>query len=158
LSDVTAIAAGSDYALALRSDGSVYAWGFNRNGKLGDGTETDRPTPVATLLTSGIVAIAANDQHSLALRNDGVVLSWGINETGQLGSGSSSPGFRPQPAPVVGLANVTAIAAGGPLGHSLALRNDGSVWAWGHNDAGQLGNGNTNSANTPVAVMNLTLN
>jgi alpha-tubulin suppressor-like RCC1 family protein len=85
------------------------------------------------------------------------VLSWGINETGQLGSGSSSPGFREQPGPVISLTGVTAIAAGGPLGHSLALKNDGTVWAWGYNDVGQLGNGNRTFSTTPVQVTGLNL-
>ena len=163
LTGIKAIAAGDSHALALKNDGSVSAWGSNSNGKLGDGTEANRLTPVATLLASGIKAVDASNEFSLALREiDGVVLSWGINETGQLGSGSNSPGFRVTPAPVVGLSQVEAIAAGktfsGGLGHSLALRMDGTVWAWGRNMAGQLGNGNTNNSTTPVQVTGLNLN
>ena len=163
LTNVKVIAAGDNHALALKNDGSVSAWGNNSNGKLGDGTAVNRLTPVATLLTSGIKAVDASSEFSLALREaDGVVLSWGINETGQLGSGSNSPGFRVTPAPVVGLSQVEAIAAsknfGGGLGHSLALRMDGTVWAWGWNMEGQLGNGNTNNSTTPVQVTGLNLN
>ena len=158
LSAVTAIAAGTDHALALKADGSVLAWGSNLNGKLGDGGEANQTRPVATLLTQRITAIAAGEDNSLALRDDGVVLSWGINETGQLGSGLSTPGFRPQPAPVVGLASVVAIAFGKGLGHGLALRSDGSVWAWGRNDAGQIGDGSTTTRLAPVAVAGLNLN
>lgn len=160
LTGVIAIAAGDQHALALKSDGSVWAWGNNSNGKLGDGTEVSRWSPVPTLLTSQITAISAGVEHSLALRSDGVVLSWGINETGQLGSGSSSPGYRPQPGPVVSLTGVVAIAAGSfGLGHSLATRSDGSVYAWGYNASGQLGNGNTGtSSNTPVQAIGLNLN
>jgi alpha-tubulin suppressor-like RCC1 family protein len=158
LSNVTAIAAGTDHALALAADGSVAAWGSNVNGKLGDGGETAQPRPVPTLLTQRITAIAAGEDNSLALRDDGVVLAWGINETGQLGSGLSSPGYRPQPAPVVGLTGVVAVAFGKGLGHGLALRSDGSVWAWGRNDAGQLGDGSTATRLAPVAVVGLNLN
>lgn len=163
LTGVTAIAAGDGFALALKSDGSVRAWGRNVNGRLGDGTETDRLTPVATLLTSQITAIAAGDQNGLALRSDGVVLSWGINETGQLGSGSSSPGFRPQPAPVVGLSSVVAIdfGPGGGLAHAVALKSDGTVWSWGWNSNGQLGNGASGpsaSTRSPVQASGLNLN
>ena len=86
------------------------------------------------------------------------MLSWGINETGQLGSGSASPGFRPTPASVTGLIDVVAISCGFGLGHSLALRRDGSVWAWGYNDAGQLGDGSNTSRLAPVQVRGVNLN
>jgi len=158
LSNVIAIAAANAHALALRRDGAVLAWGSNRNGKLGDGTEADRVVPTPTLLTSQITAIAAGGDNSLALRVDGTVLSWGINETGQLGSGSASPGYRPTPAPVVGLADVVAVSCGFGPGHSLALRRDGSVWAWGYNNAGQLGDGTNTARLAPVVVPGLNLN
>lgn len=158
LTSITAIAAGAEHALALRSDGSVLAWGSNRNGRLGDGTEVARSNPTPTLLTSQITAIAAGGDNSLALRSDGVVLSWGINETGQLGSGSSTPGFRPQPGAVIGLTDVVAIACGAGPGHGLALRRDGSLRAWGYNNAGQLGDGTTTARLAPVAVVGLNLN
>jgi alpha-tubulin suppressor-like RCC1 family protein len=158
LSGVIAIAAAAEHALALRSDGSVLAWGSNRNGKLGDGSEVDRLAATPTLLAAQITAIAAGGESSLALRSDGTVLSWGINETGQLGSGLASPGYRPTPAAVVGLANVVAISAGAGVGHSLALDRNGAVWAWGYNNNGQLGDGTNTSRLAPVAVTGLNLN
>jgi len=158
LANVDAIAAGDDHALALVG-GAVWAWGSNRNGKLGDGTEVDRAAPTLTLLTTGITAISAGGENSLALRTDRIVLSWGINETGQLGSGSGSPGYRPQPMPVVGLSDVVAIACGSTLlSHSLAVRADGSVWAWGHNNTGQVGDGTTTGRPAPVQVTGLNVN
>ena len=156
LSNVIAIAAAAEHALALRRDGAVLAWGSNRNGKLGDGTEISRLLPTPTLVTSQITAIAAGSDSSLALRNDGVVLSWGVNETGQLGSGSASPGFRPTPGAVTGLADVVAISSG--AGHSLALQRNGSVWAWGYNNVGQLGDGTNTPRLAPVAAVGLNLN
>jgi alpha-tubulin suppressor-like RCC1 family protein len=157
---VTAIAAGTGLALALKSDGSVWAWGNNDNGKVGDGTEVHRLSPVATLLTTQITAIAAGDQNGLALRSDGVVLAWGINETGQIGNGSLTPGYRLQPAPVLNLTGIVAIDMGGGSGlaHGMALKSDGTVWCWGWNSNGQLGNGGTSLASTPVQVGSLNLN
>ncbi len=155
---VIAIAAGREHALALTSDGTVLAWGRNTNGKLGDGTDTDRlaPTPTLVVAGSGVIAIAAGAENSVALRgSDGVVLSWGINETGQLGNGGTAPGSRFQPAPVIGLSGVVEVAFGsGALGHGLARKADGSVWAWGHNSDGQLGNGSAAPFSaSPVQVL-----
>jgi alpha-tubulin suppressor-like RCC1 family protein len=160
LSGVTAIAAGREHNVALRFDGSVWAWGDNSGGQLGDGSTSDRSTPVQVLgpggvgTLSGVTAIAAGQAHSLALRSDGSVWAWG----GQyLGDGSVSGSVTP--VQVVGqggigtLSGVTAIAAG--TGHSLALEADGSVWAWGVNGSGQLGDGSTFDRATPVSVTGL---
>src|SRR5207247_2415651 len=86
-SGLVAIAAGgNEYTLALKSDGSVLAWGFNGNGELGDGTTTNRTTPVGVTglgAGSGVVAISAGEAHSLALKSDGSVLAWGYNCSGR---------------------------------------------------------------------------
>jgi hypothetical protein len=145
LSNVVAIATGISHCLALKSDGTVWAWGDNTTGQLGNGTFTTTgtdgiatPAPVSGL--SNVVAIAGGG-HSLALRSDGTVWAWGDNTTGQLGNGTfttSSPYGIATPAQVGGLSNVVAIAAGGAF--SLALRSDGTVWVWGNNYYGELGN------------------
>lgn len=153
-----AIAAGAQHALALRHDGSVWAWGSNGSGELGDGTTTSRTLPVATLLTSLITAIAAGRSMSLAIGPGGSVQSWGENGYGQLGSGSTTPFIRSTPAAVLGLGNVVEIAVGSGSVHALAVDTNGVVWAWGNNDAGQLGDGTTTSRATPVAVSGLNLN
>ncbi len=149
---VTRVAAGRGYTLALKSDGTVWAWGDNRRGQLGDGTNTDRnsPTPVPGL--SGITAIAAGFDQSMALKADGTVWAWGRNDYGQLGDGTNTDSNVP--VQVSGLKGVTAIASGGY--HSLALKNDGTVWAWGRNNVGQLGDGTYTSRPTPAPVHDLT--
>jgi len=139
-----AIAADSSFSLALKDDGTVWAWGFNRFGQLGDGTSTDGTittceytilgggrmissctdsnTPVQMSEVSGIEAIAAGFSHGLALKDDGTVWAWGSNQTGQLGHGAYTLGTSTRgintPVQVGELSAVKAIAGGGE--HSLA--------------------------------------
>ena len=98
--------------------GSPYSWGNNADGELGDGTTTNRPTPVAVSGLSGVVAIAGGIEHSLALLSDGTVRAWGANYYGQLGDGTGATQLTP--VAVSGLSGVAAIAAGGF--HGLAIR------------------------------------
>ncbi|HEX8476428.1 MAG TPA: S8 family serine peptidase [Pyrinomonadaceae bacterium] len=137
LTDVTAVAAGEEHSLALRSDGTVWAWGSNVHGLLGEagGGFRDAPQPVAGL--TNITAIAAGGQYNVALRSDGTLWSWGLNNDGLLGIGNTSVFSTHTPTQVAGLDGVVAIAAG--RFHTLALRSDGTVWAWGINTSGQMG-------------------
>ncbi|MBN2128069.1 MAG: hypothetical protein JW741_01175, partial [Sedimentisphaerales bacterium] len=159
LAGMTAIAAGGEHSLALRNDGTVWAWGQNWWGKLGDGTTTDRSAPVQVAdgaggLLTGMTAIAAGGEHSLALRNDGTVWAWGDHYQRRFGDGTTTDPSAPvQVVDGAGgfLTGVTAIAAGGQ--HSLVLRNDGTVRAWGDNYDGQLGDGTTNHHSAPVQVV-----
>ena len=155
---VVANASGKNHSLALTSDGQVFAWGDNSRGQLGDGTTTQRTTPVA-IDTSGalagktVIAIAAAEYHSLALTSDGQVFAWGYNSSGQLGNGSTSQQNTPVAVNTSGaLAGKTVIAIAACSAHSLALTADGHVFAWGYNFYGQLGNGSKSQQNTPVAV------
>jgi alpha-tubulin suppressor-like RCC1 family protein len=148
LAGVTAISAGFRHGLALLADGTVKSWGANEYGQLGDGTETERALPVAVSGLSGVTAIAAGKNHSLAVVAQGAVMAWGNNEEGQLGVGSHigpeecgiSPLFACSRTPVAvsGLSGVKVISAGA---HSLAMRSNGTVMAWGQNKFGQLGDG-----------------
>jgi alpha-tubulin suppressor-like RCC1 family protein/subtilisin family serine protease len=158
LTGVTAISAGDAHALAVRSDGTVWAWGSNLEGQLGDGTTTGRATPAQVSGLSGIIAVAAGERHSLALKNDGTVWAWGLNSEGQLGDGTQTR--RLSPVQVVNsgggaLNGVKHIAAGAR--HSMALKDDSSVWTWGYNGFLQLGEGVLPPSNrsTPVRVVNL---
>ncbi|MFA6285846.1 MAG: chitobiase/beta-hexosaminidase C-terminal domain-containing protein [Opitutaceae bacterium] len=147
LAGITAIAAGPLHGLALKSDGTVWAWGYNNNGQLGDGTTTQRLGPVQVTGLSGVIAISAGQYHSLALKSDGTVWSWGSNSNGQLGDGTTAT-QRLSPVQITGLSGVVSMTTG--YYHGLALKSDGTVWAWGYNGSGQLGTGNTTSSNTPV--------
>ena len=156
LTGVTAIACGWDHSLAVKSDGTVWAWGSNWGGQLGDGTTTDRWSPVQVSDLAGVIAVAAGNAHSLATRSDGSLWAWGSNDAGQLGDGTNGT-LHWTPFRIVGLTGVTGIAAGHR--YSLALRDDGTVWAWGDNRFGLLGNGTTvdrNRADRIVGLSNVT--
>ena len=143
------IGAGEMHSLAVRSDGSIWAWGSNAHGELGDGTDEERHTPVRLSGLSNVSSVATEWVHSLALRDDGTVWAWGDNEYGQLGDGTTTA--RTSPVRVSELSDITAIAVGGS--HSLALRNDGRVWAWGM--GGRLGDGTNADRPVPVPVIGL---
>jgi alpha-tubulin suppressor-like RCC1 family protein len=137
-------ATGWDHTLTLKSDGTLWAWGDNSYGQLGDGTTTNRAIPV--LVGNGYSAVAAGDGHTVALKSDGSLWAWGWNLYGQLGDGTSTQRI----APVQIGSGYGAVAAGGY--HTLALKADGSLWSWGDNSYGQLGNGSTTNRNSPVQI------
>ena len=155
-SGVVKIAAGVAFSLALKSDGTVLAWGNNASGQLGDGSApTDHATPVAVSGLgpgSGIGKIVAGGATAFALRSNGSVLAWGNNATGELGNGGA-PADAHTPVTVSGLSQIVDIAAGDM--HGLALAADGSVFAWGDNAKGQIGDGTTTRRISPVRVAGL---
>ena len=156
LSGVRAIAAGSAHSLALKDDGTVWAWGYNQDGELGDGTKANSTQPVRVGKLKGVEAISAGAYFSLALKEDGTVWAWGSNAsdldktqvTGQLGDDAITSSETPVNVGGLGV-GVEAIAAG--ASHALALKEDGSVWAWGDNFFGELGDGRTKT-NSPEPV------
>jgi alpha-tubulin suppressor-like RCC1 family protein len=165
LAGVAAVACQGGSTVALKDDGTVWAWGYNGNGRLGDGTTTDSPTPVQVVGPGGsgyltdAAAVAAGGYFTVASRDDGTAWAWGRNDYGQLGDGTTTD--SPVPVQVVGtggigyLTSVTAVAATSETGysHAVALKDDGSVWAWGCNGYGQLGDGTTTGSSTPVQVV-----
>jgi len=148
LSGMTAIAAGSNFTVALKNDGTVWAWGGNSNGQLGNGTTTDIYIPAQVSGLSGMTAIAAGNNFTVALKNDGTIWTWGGNSNGQLGIGTTTDSYTP--VLVSGSNSIIAIAAG--YNHTVALTNIGVVWAWGGNSNGQLCNGTTTDTNIPGVV------
>ena len=129
LSNVRNVDAGIWHTLALKGDGTVWAWGYNAQGALGNGNTTTQIAPVQASGITNAISIASGDRHSLTLKADGTVWAWGLNASGQLGTGTFTNSSLP--VQVSALTNVVAIAAGGK--RSMALKKDGSVWAWGVN-------------------------
>lgn len=143
----------------MKSDGSIWGWGANGSlGLVGDGTNMDRPTPVNIPELQNATSISVGTHHSLAIRPDGRVLAWGLNNYGQIGDGTSGNGsiaWKSSPVLVKNLNNIVMVSAGGHY-FSLALKSDGTVWAWGNNSDGQLGNGTQTDSPVPVMIPGLT--
>jgi alpha-tubulin suppressor-like RCC1 family protein len=156
-SGVTMISANGTSAFAhtcaLTTSGGLKCWGFNSDGQLGDGTTTQRTTPVEVSgLTSGVVQITTGASHTCALTVSGGVKCWGSNSNGQLGNGTTTR--QTLPVDVNGLTTgIVAISAGG--NHTCALTSDGGVKCWGQNSDGQLGNGTTTQQLIPADVSGL---
>ena len=142
------IAAGTYHSMALKQDGSLWAWGHGSAGQIGDGALAQRPWPVRVGLDNDWVAITAGEQHSLGLKLDGTLWAWGLNSSGQLGIRSTVN--TNAPAQVGTDDDWVAVSAG--YTHSLALKKDGTVWAWGVNGNGQLGINSTVNTNAPARV------
>ncbi len=143
------VAAGFFHGLAVKPDGTVRAWGQNTDGQVGDGTLTQRSSPVTVSGLTGIKMVAAGYYHSLALAQNGTAWAWGYNSSGQLGGPYYTYGSTYQASPIqvsqstAPLTNITYIAAG--QGSSYAVLGNGTVWTWGDNSYGELGHGYSGS-------------
>ncbi len=172
LTNIRAIAAGDYHVLAIRSDGTVWSWGLNSTGQLGDGNTVIKYAPVKVKDLDNIVYIAAGDLHSMAVDKDGKIYTWGSTEYGQLGNGTSSGVY---PVPIDVNWPLTALVPEGvsfdvypgitntinprrvSAGHwfTNCIRDDASVWSWGHNANGELGIGNTTRQLSPLQTINI---
>jgi alpha-tubulin suppressor-like RCC1 family protein len=137
------------FVLSLRSDGTVWGWGSNSYHQLGDLNQPYSFAPVQIHgLPPGIVQVAAGFGHSAALAADGSVWTWGHNYFGQLGYPTPGEDSSPTSHQVPGLSGVKQVAAGANF--TVALRSNGEVWTWGHNNRGQLGDGTHTDRATPA--------
>jgi len=166
------VVAGGSYSMALRSDGMVFSWGDNSCGQLGQiiSTNVSVPTQLAPIGggTLGALSITTGRYHSLAILTDHTLYAWGANDSGQLGNGTFNlvgsatcePGsanyqagggnFSVAAVQVGSDNHWFAVAAGGA--HTLAIKQDRSLWAWGSNSDGQLGDGTTTNAYLPEQI------
>lgn len=157
VSNVINIAAGYFHSLAVGFDGKAWAWGWNRYGQVGDGTNINRNAPVQMTGLSGVQQVSAGSYHSIALGFDGSVWTTGYNLWGQIGDGTSGSSANKSvavsviPAPVGDAPKVVQVAAGN--GHNLVVKSDGTMWGWGNNEFGQVGDGTGTNRSLPVQVL-----
>ncbi|WP_395741348.1 choice-of-anchor tandem repeat GloVer-containing protein [Prosthecobacter sp.] len=146
----------SDFSLGIRSDGTLWAWGVNGNGQLGDASTTSRRTPVQVGTATNWSSVSCGTSHAVALRSDGTMYAWGLNSSGQVGDSTLTQ--RTSPVQIgtlaqLGVTKVWSLVAAGAT-HCVAVANDGSLWAWGGNTNGQVGQSSTLTAtySTPTRI------
>jgi alpha-tubulin suppressor-like RCC1 family protein len=157
LTNIVAICAGGYHNLALDSSGNVWAWGLNSNGQLGDGSTTQRNMAEEITSLSGVAVqgLYAGEYHSMLVTTTGAVMAWGSNSNGQVGDGTTTQRNSPVSISFSGIGSNTILALSGGAEHTVALGSDGTVWTWGYNSSGQLGNGTTTQSNSPVHLTSL---
>jgi len=146
---VNMISAGGNHTIAIKADGSLWAWGDNSEGILGDGTsgvENRKLTPTRISSDTNWVSISGGN-HTIAIKTDGSLWAWGYNEYGQLGDGTTTS--RNTPTRIGTDTNWKSVSGGN---HTIAIKTDGSLWAWGYNSNGQLGDGTRTNRNIPIRI------
>jgi len=147
--DWSAISAGSSHTVALKSNGTLWAWGDNRYGQLGDGTIINHNIPQQENSKDILWSIiSAGSLHTVALKNNGTLWAWGRNDYGQLGNNSTTNSSSSLIQEITGAEDWSVVSAGN--GQTMALKNNGTLWVWGRNDYGQLGDGSTTNSSSPI--------
>ncbi len=142
--------AGGFHSLAIRSNGTLWAWGRNDYSQIGDSSTTDRNSPVQIGTDNSWRTASSGGFHNLAIKSDGTLWAWGRNNHGQLGDGILWA-YRNTPFQVGTDNNWMAVSSG--YEHSLAIKSDGTLWTWGANNSGQLGNGTTIEVHYPYNIV-----
>lgn len=142
------VAVGSNYIIAIKTDGTLWSWGGNYYGQLGDGTNTNRTSPTQIGTETTWQKIFTSDLSSFAIKNDGSLWSWGYNGYGQLGNGSNTNTNTPTNI----LPGTSWLTINTNLYHTLGLRSNGTLWSWGTNSSKQLGDGTTTPRTYPIQI------
>ncbi len=142
---VKSVSLGEYHSAAIKTDGSLWMWGYNEYGQLGDGTTINRLKPVKIM--EGVQSVSLGEYHSAAIKTDGSLWMWGASANYRLGFDSTEDFLKPHKF----MEGVRSVSVGGA--HGAAIKKDGSLWMWGFNSYGQLGDGSNNSRPEPVKIM-----
>lgn len=143
------VSGGDGHYGAIKTDGSLWMWGYNYNGRLGDGTLVRKSSPVQTVAGgNNWKQVSCGGSHSLAIKTDGTLWSWGRNNYGQLGAGTTTNRSSPVQT-ITGGTNWKQVSCSGNS-HTGAIKTDGTLWTWGYNYFGTLGDGTTLNRSSPV--------
>jgi YD repeat-containing protein len=145
------VACGSQHCAAVKTDGTLWLWGYNANGALGDNTLTSRSSPVQTVASgTNWKQVACGDYYTAAIKTDGTLWAWGANYSGNLGDNTTVSKSSPVQT-ITGGTNWKQFSCG--YGQIAAVKNDGTLWMWGSNSSGQLGDNTTVSKSSPVQTV-----
>ena len=142
---VIAVSTGDNHTMAVKKDGSLWGWGHNYRGELGDGTEIFRLTPVKIM--DNVVSVSVSETFTMAIKKDGSLWGWGYNYWGELGDGTTEI----RKTPIKLMDNVADVST--DVSFTMVIKTDGSLWGWGWNRLGQLGDGTGEDRKTPVKLM-----
>ncbi|MDI6050789.1 kelch repeat-containing protein [Flavobacterium sp. XS2P24] len=142
------ISSGSEHTVGIKSEGTIWAWGNNAMGQLGDGTYANRNKPLQIGTAKNWKSIATGAYHTMAIKSDNTLWTWGYNSPGTLGDGTNTN--RNTPMQIGISSNWQSVVAG--FDHTVAIKTDGTLWTWGGNGNGQLGNGTNIRVNIPLQI------
>ncbi|MBF0554383.1 MAG: hypothetical protein HQK96_07445, partial [Nitrospirae bacterium] len=142
----SSVSSGYTHTAGIKNDGTLWTWGYNVVGQLGNGTNTDSLIPVQ-IGTSTWSSVSASALHTVGIKRDGTLWAWGYNSNGQLGDGTTTNRNLPVQ---IGTSTWSSVSAGN--GYTMGVKSDGTLWAWGGNSSGRLGDGTTTDENSPVQI------
>ncbi len=142
------VAGGTYHVVGIRSNGTLWGWGRNHYGQLGDGTTINKQTPVQIGIATNWIHVAAGANFSIGIKSDGTLWAWGDNTFGQLGDGTTVGKLTP--VQIGAAKNWISVDAGDE--HCIAIKSDGTLWTWGRNQYGQLGDGTITNKNVPGQI------
>jgi|GEM_PF-3323625 len=147
--DWARVSCGEYYTVAMKTNGSLWAWGYNNSGQLGDGTTVGKSSPVQIGISTDWVSVSCGERHTVAIKSNGTLWAWGYNYYGQLGDGTTAN--KSSPVQIGGGSTDWASVSCGN-DHTVAIKSNKTLWAWGYNGSGQLGDGTTGNKSSPVQI------